>query len=381
MKHLPLGLALLLLGAAACATGAVVSFDDDGGGPPGDGGGGGDACPGFDLQSDPKHCGSCSHACSADQVCSGGQCKASCDPPTTKCSGDGGVVCANVMSDPAHCGSCTTACGVGDAGGMAPGTGNPEGGVPYDGGPGWSTGTPTCASGMCGVGCSGGMTACSDGICYDTKNFHDRCGDCNTQCMQTEWCNGGHCCALNEMYCSGSCIDVMFDKSNCGACGNACPMSKPYCSNGACVMACVPSGQRQGFNTLQSHTTTGCWNGNPCAQGTYNWVSTNGQSFINANENVVCSGTTACVAHVGITTYSASSNCQGSWDVYCDQTKVGTIDTTNKACQGDAMTNGCSVTFAPVTCTTVKFVGLTGSVGACCGSTGLHSMITAVSAW
>jgi hypothetical protein len=173
----------------------------------------------------------------------------------------------------------------------------------------------------------------------------------------------------------------MTDNANCGGCGVVCSGGTPFCSKGVCTAGCNPLGTRQAFNTLSSHTSSGCWTGNPCAQGTYTWTATNGQSFINANEDVVC-GTTACVDHVGITTYELAANCQGSWDVYCDTTKVGTIDTTNKACQGDAMTNGCSVTFTkPMSCSNIRFVGLTGSVGACCGSTGLHSMLTAVSAW
>ena len=178
-------------------------------------------------------------------------------------------------------------------------------------------------------------------------------------------------------------MSVLSDKNNCGACGTTCSGQTPYCSQGVCTAACSPSGTRQTFNTLSSTTITGCWNtGNPCAQGTYVWSQTQGLSFLNAGEDIVCGGTTACVSHVGITTYELSGNCQGTWDVYCDAAKVGTIDTTGKACNGDAMTNGCSITFgAPLTCSSIKIVGMTGSVGLCCGSTGLHSMITGVSAW
>ena len=86
---------------------------------------------------------------------------------------------------------------------------------------------------------------------------------------------------------------------------------------------------------MSSHTTTGCWTGTLRA-GHLPSGSQNGQSFINANENVVCGGTTACVSHIGITTYELSANCQGAFDVYCDAAKVGTIDTTGKACNSDA---------------------------------------------
>lgn len=361
---------------AACARAATDLGDTDSGAP-GDGG----ACS-FDTMTDPKHCGACDNACAAGQVCSNGACKATCDAPLLKCAGDAGAICADIKSDPNHCGSCAKVCVGPDAGAMPPGTNNPEGGVPYDGGPGWSYGAPTCAMGTCGTACSGGMTACSDGLCYDTQNHHDHCGDCNTQCMaDTEWCNKGHCCTTDKMWCNGSCIDVSTDPMNCGGCGNTCSGMTPYCYGGKCTMACSPSGQRVAFNTLSSKTTTGCWTGNPCAQSGYVWTSTNGQSFNNANEEIVCGGASGCVTHVGITTYQLASNCQGTWDVYCDSTKVGTIDTTNKGCQGDALNNGCSVSFQPQICKSIKFVGKTGSVGACCASTGVHSMITGTAAW
>ena len=380
-----------VLAAVACATGTVEFAAPDGGegneaGSDGatDGNVNADSgCPQYDLTKDPAHCGTCTHACASGEVCSSGQCKAQCDPPTTKCtSADGGVVCSDTKSDTQHCGGCGTACSSADAGSLSPGTNNPDAAIPYDGGSGWNLGAPSCEAGACGTTCTNGTTACTDGICYDTQNFHDRCGDCNTACAaNTEWCNAGHCCTTDKLYCGSACVSVLTDNANCGGCGVTCSGGTPYCSKGACIAACVPSGTRRAFNTMSSHTTTGCWTGNPCAQGTYSWVSTNGQSFINANENVVCGGTTACVSHIGITTYEQSANCQGSFDVYCDAAKVGTIDTTGKACNGDAMSNGCSLAFAPLTCSSVKLVGITGSVGACCGSTGLHSLVTGVSAW
>jgi hypothetical protein len=87
---------------------------------------------------------------------------------------------------------------------------------------------------------------------------------------------------------------------------------------------------------------------------------------------------------VGINTYASSTVCQGQFDVYCNSTKVGSIDTVGKACQGSAMTNGCDTTFTPTSCSTIKLV-LTAGAGTdlCCltSGTGPDTMLTGVSAW
>ncbi len=229
------------------------------------------------------------------------------------------------------------------------------------------------------------MTKCNDGICYDTQNHHDHCGACSTACGATEWCGSGHCCAQGTEYCGASCIDVLSDSSNCGGCGNACSGATPYCSAGACVKGCVPTGTRQPFDTLASSTASGCWQGNPCGSDTYSFAQTNGANFQAVGEKVVCGGTTACVGHVGINTYDGSTTvCQGTWDVYCDGTKVGSIATTGKTCAGTAMTNGCSTSFTPMSCSNVTVQLAAGSgVILCCDTTGTtpDSMLVGVSAW
>ena len=167
-------------------------------------------CPQYDLTQDPKHCGSCTHACSSVK------CARGCVQEPVRHADhqvrrpDGGFVCADLKTDTLHCGQCPTLARRPTPAGSKPGTGNPDAGIPFDGGSGWSLGTPTCEAGACATQCSSGTSACSDGICYDLQNFHDHCGGCNTACAAgTEWCNYGHCCALGQMYCGGSCIDVL----------------------------------------------------------------------------------------------------------------------------------------------------------------------------
>jgi len=341
-------------------------------------------CAQFDLQTDPQHCGSCTNACQSGQLCSGGKCGSTCQSPTTKCTGtDGGATCANLGTDPKHCGSCTTVCSVADGGGLDAGPNNPPNpGINYDSGIGWTTGTPGCSSNACGATCGSGFTGCTDGICYDTQNHHDHCGTCTTACGPSEWCNRGNCCPLGQEYCNGSCVDVLSNNANCGACGNACGGSTPNCSGGVCSATCVPSGTRQGFNTLQTKSASGCLTTSPCAQSTYLWSSANIQSFFNVGEYIVCSGTTACISHVGINNYADPSACQGAWDVYCDTTKVGTLSTVGKTCSGSPMSNGCSISFNPVTCSTIKLEVASGNTFACCGgSHQVDTSISGVTAW
>jgi hypothetical protein len=145
---------------------------------------------------------------------------------------------------------------------MMPGNNNPDAGIAfdggYDGGIGWTTGTPTCAMSKCGISCPMGTSACEDNVCYDFQNHHERCGDCNTACMQSEWCTGAKCCAVGTMNCGGTCTDVLSDPMNCGACGKACPMNTPTCSGGACTSSYTYS---QPFvNGVTPTTACTAWN-------------------------------------------------------------------------------------------------------------------------
>ena len=151
---------------------------------------------------------------------------------------------------------------------------------------------------------------------------------------------------------------------------------------GDASVVCTPSGTRQPFNTVVSSTVTGCYSaGNPCVKDTVVFSPTNGRNFQAIGQEIVCGGTTACVGHVSVGTQQDSTVCQGTWDVYCNATMVGSINTLGKACAGTAMTNGCGITFAPTQCTTLRFVATAGSGAQCCGGAGPDSTLVAISAW
>ena len=155
-----------------------------------------------------------------------------CISPTQQCTVDGSAVCVDVSSDIEHCGGCFTTCWVYDAGGAGLGTNNPDSGVAYDGGIGWTLGTPTCVAGQCGVSCAAGLSLCPNTHCYDFENQHDNCGGCSLQCGVNEWCNHAHCCGYGSEYCGSYCAYVLNDPNNCGGCGNTCDAG---CANGACL--------------------------------------------------------------------------------------------------------------------------------------------------
>ncbi len=293
----------------ACANGLVVTPDDDAGTTPdGSTSGDGSACPQYDLSKDPSHCGSCTHACQSSEVCSGGTCKAACDAPAVKCPGDAG--CVDIQTDLDHCGTCDTVCPTpADGGGLPPGTGNPDAGVPfdggYDGGQGWSVASSTCTKGTCGFGCPQGMDVCGDGICYDLQNHHDHCGDCNTACAaDTEWCTQGHCCGVGTEYCNGACTDVLTDAKNCGGCGVTCGQGES-CSNGACVKC-------GGYQALG-----GCW-----------YTSALGASC-----------TTTCQSHGGFDSVHATHTGNPICTHFFPQKANGTDWVTEECCSTDNNTN------------------------------------------
>jgi len=62
--------------------------------------------------------------------------------------------------------------------------------------------------------------------------------DCQSQCStQYQQCVSG-CCPPGYTNCNGTCVDLNFDGSNCGVCGNRCNTSQYpglFCWGGKCV--------------------------------------------------------------------------------------------------------------------------------------------------
>lgn len=324
MEFRRFAIALVALGAstalaAACATGSVDPYAlyDAGGGTDstaGDGGG----CPQFDLQTDPKHCGTCTNACSSAQVCSNGACKSQCDAPLIKCAGDSGS-CVDTNKDTKNCGACGTVCPLPD-GGPEGGNGNPDAGIPIpdsgppDTGTGWSIGTADCTNSKCSVVCPNGTDLCNDKLCWDTKNSHEHCGNCSTACApDTEWCTQGKCCPTGSQVCNNTCVDILANNQNCGGCGIVCGGNTPVCSGGQCVASVIYSQSIPAGTLSQGSLQCTAWN-TFLSQltGTYSSITLKGSSF---PAGYTCTGSVAdqlCKSlHTGFTNKSAPTYVNG----------------------------------------------------------------------
>jgi hypothetical protein len=155
------------------------------------------------------------------------------------------------------------------------------------------------------------------------------------------------------------------------------------CKNDCTLNQCTPSGQRAPLSALVNDTASGCWNGNSCLYDQYQWTSSHGQNFQAFGQGITCQGASTCVENVGITTYASGGVCQGIWDVECDGVVVGTIDTLGMPCTGSAMANGCSASFTPRECATVRLIAVNDNdnQSGCCGGMQPDAMLTGVSAW
>jgi hypothetical protein len=231
---------------------------------------------GFDLSSDPLHCGQCGQVCGGTQVCSLGECARSCAAGLVDC----GRACVDPATNPLHCGACghdcevphaLTACqqGACQVIGCAPGRGDCN----QDAEDGCETdlrtdplncsscqrscdiypqGVPACRQGQCLLeSCLPGYGNCNqasvDGCEVALQDNPSHCGECGRACSLPAFCYQGECteaCPDGLANCNGNCIPVDSDPRNCGGCGRVCQFvnaTDPRCEAGRCVLGtCAP---------------------------------------------------------------------------------------------------------------------------------------------
>ena len=215
-----------------------------------------------DLSSNLNHCGACGAVCESRLVaveCRNGICeRGSCQGGLTYCGAADG--CRDLSQDIDHCGACGNQC--------------PDGSL-------------NCVDGVCLAdppppdGCEElGLIDCN-GTCVDVINDPNNCGACGNVCPITPTyynCDAGVCtlpdCGPGLTDCSGLCDDLLTSPINCGACGNACGPAQ-VCTGGVCsapapLLTDCPPGLTNcsGTCTDTSNDTVNCGGcGNACAEG------------------------------------------------------------------------------------------------------------------
>jgi hypothetical protein len=192
---------------------------------------------GIALQTDVSNCGVCGFVCAVTSRCEAGRCSGGEAPAPG--------------SDPRL-----------DAGTGTPNSGGDAG-----------TGTPTAPDAGTGpIGCEQPRTACADG-CFDLRFDPRHCGDCNTSCGAGFGCQDRQCvppvsagddagmdkpdggstggggssdggavsCPGGWRTCDNMCVDIWFDRLNCGECGRACG-AEQFCGEGVCRDRVEPAG-------------------------------------------------------------------------------------------------------------------------------------------
>jgi len=249
----------------------------------------GDTDEGFDLGSDPLHCGACGLACLPGQVCSQGDCAAACAAGLEDCGG----ACVDTQTHLAHCGGCGLPCAVPHAAnvclagsclvaGCEPGWDDCNG-LPADGCEAdlrtdplhcsscdrscdnYPQGVPECRNGQCLLrACLEGYGNCNqsqvDGCETALESNPSHCGACGNACDLSTFCYQNACtdtCPDGLAVCGGVCIPVDSDPRNCGGCGRVCQFpnaSEPGCAEGACVLGPCD----EGFGDCNADSLDGC---------------------------------------------------------------------------------------------------------------------------
>ena len=176
---------------------------------------------------------------------------------------------------------------------------------------------------------------------------------------------------------------ALTDKNNCGGCGVTCSGGTPYCDRRRLhrgVLAVRARARRSTRSRRRRRPAAGRETRARKAR-TRGRRRTASPSSTRTRQ-VVCSGTTACVVarrHHDLRALVELPGLVGRL-LRHDEGRHDRHDEQRVPRRRDDERLQRLVQ-RRMTCSSIKFVGTTGSVGACCGSTGLHSMITAVSAW
>ena len=208
------------------------------------------------FQTNATACGACGNSCGgANPICFNAWCVPPCPPGTTRCAtGPGPGACVNFQTNSGNCGSCSHICssgqtcinGVCQGSGICASSANcPAGQTCVAGmcqGPATCTTAASCpagqvcVAGVCQAACPPGFTKCN-GTCVNLLSDAANCGACGLVCSGDKGCTAGACvsvvCPPGLTKCGKTCVDLKKDANNCGECRKRCRRGS-YCIDGKC---------------------------------------------------------------------------------------------------------------------------------------------------
>ena len=188
-------------------------------------------------------------ACAESENCVGGKCVlSSCqNADETICTENQQSICVNIHgNNPNHCGACGAACTDKE-------TAKASG----------------CNSGQCTYTCKDSMVNCGSEtapMCLSEdqlKSDASHCGKCDTKCASNEFCQNGQCitnsCDSNQCLFNNACVN---QNDHCGTqcvnCNTANNASSGVCQNGSCTISACVVGYHLYNNTCEEDNTTNC---------------------------------------------------------------------------------------------------------------------------
>jgi hypothetical protein len=344
-----------------------------------------DACT--NTKSDPLHCGGCGKACAPlGDGCQGGSCLcaggSACTGSQVCCAMVG---CIDLMSDPFNCGACGKSCNPGEScsGGVCQCNGGASCGT--NGLCCAMTGCSTTGSCACGSSTCAAPNTCCDttaGTCVNLMTDNNNCGACKKMCPSGLLCDNGACkcngqiCSQADTCCPAGCANLMSSTANCGSCGHACAANE-VCSSGICqcgTTTCTTGQSCCGTacKTLDSDTMNcgacghACNAGEQCVTGHCVCPGTNPPRACTGSET--CCGAAGGTSGGGCFDLSSNHDHCGQCTRACQSTEMCTGgNCMQSACNPPCSTaNGNVCNPQTLTCVCGNSTGCTGT-NFCCG--------------
>jgi hypothetical protein len=164
--------------------------------------------------------------------------------------------------------------------------------------------------------CALGDVRCGSS-CVNVASDTDHCGGCDIACPTDEVCRTGTCqsmCASGGTSCNGQCVTLGDDTSNCGACGNACAPGST-CAGGVCVAVVTIRGSGCADGTREAFTDEGRFPKIAACAGAWQLPGIFPAIVASATPDCATSGNSSPFAPADGAGCSASNLCASGWHI------------------------------------------------------------------